>query len=371
MEESAIARQKGPVCRRALAAEGVRRLAEAYRVGIIGCGGRGRAHWRGYQASGRCHLVAVADVNRAGAEAFVARVAEAEGPVAVYEDAARMLAEVKPDIVSVCTWPDTHAPLVLAALTEGARAIFAEKPMAPTWGEAVRMGDAARRAGVPLLFCHQRRFESQFVTARRLLREGAIGPLTRVEATCDNLFDWGTHWFDMLHFFNEETPARWVLGQIDVRAGRRVFGALVEDQGLALVQFANGVQGLLITGADRQSREMIRLVGTDGVMEIQAVGPDGMVIPLRVRGRGDGGFHPVDVAGGVAPAEAGAVADLLRCLESGDEPELSVEKALRATALIFATYESSRRRGRVDLPLTIEDSPLAAMVAAGVFGGGQ
>jgi hypothetical protein len=33
--------------------------------------------------------------------------------------------------------------------------------------------------------------------------------------------------------------------------------------------------------------------------------------------------------------------------------------------LIFATYESSRRRARVDLPLTIEDSPMHAMVDAG------
>jgi hypothetical protein len=38
-----------------------------------------------------------------------------------------------------------------------------------------------------------------------------------MEATCDNLFDWGTHWFDMLFFFNDETPVEWVIGQIDTR----------------------------------------------------------------------------------------------------------------------------------------------------------
>jgi len=42
---------------------------------------------------------------------------------------------------------------------------------------------------------------------------------------------------------------------------------------------------------------------------------------------------------------------------------LSGRRALRATELIFATYESSRRRGRVDLPLDIDDSPLLAMMA--------
>jgi len=33
--------------------------------------------------------------------------------------------------------------------------------------------------------------------------------------------------------------------------------------------------------------------------------------------------------------------------------------------MIFATYESSRRRARIDLPLEIEDSPLHAMIDAG------
>jgi hypothetical protein len=44
---------------------------------------------------------------------------------------------------------------------------------------------------------------------------------------------------------------------------------------------------------------------------------------------------------------------------------LSARRALNATEIIFAIYECSRRRGRVDLPLTIADNPLAAMVEAG------
>jgi len=40
---------------------------------------------------------------------------------------------------------------------------------------------------------------------------------------------------------------------------------------------------------------------------------------------------------------------------------LSGRRALRATELSFATYESSRRRGRVDLPLLLDGSPLAAL----------
>jgi pimeloyl-ACP methyl ester carboxylesterase len=57
-----------------------------------------------------------------------------------------------------------------------------------------------------------------------------------------------------------------------------------------------------------------------------------------------------------------AVLDLIEALKTGREPELSGRKALQATELIFATYESSRRRERINLPLEIDDSPFIAML---------
>ena len=60
-----------------------------------------------------------------------------------------------------------------------------------------------------------------------------------------------------------------------------------------------------------------------------------------------------------------AIADLIDALRTGREPELSARRALNATEIIFGIYESSRRRGRVDLPLTVQDHPLATMVEAG------
>ncbi len=55
-----------------------------------------------------------------------------------------------------------------------------------------------------------------------------------------------------------------------------------------------------------------------------------------------------------------AIADAVDALRNGHEPLLSGHNAIRATEVIFATYESSRRGGRVDLPLDISDSPLQA-----------
>jgi predicted dehydrogenase len=60
-----------------------------------------------------------------------------------------------------------------------------------------------------------------------------------------------------------------------------------------------------------------------------------------------------------------AIADAIDALRTGREPELSARRALNATEIIFAAYESSRRRARVDLPLEIDDHPLVAMVESG------
>jgi len=49
------------------------------------------------------------------------------------------------------------------------------------------------------------------------------------------------------------------------------------------------------------------------------------------------------------------------------EPELSARRALNATEIIFACYESSRRRALVILPLDIEDNPLVEMIKSGVL----
>ena len=60
--------------------------------------------------------------------------------------------------------------------------------------------------------------------------------------------------------------------------------------------------------------------------------------------------------------------DLISSLEEGRESELSLEKALRATEIIFAIYESSRRRARIDLPLQARDSAFLTMLKDGQIG---
>jgi predicted dehydrogenase len=338
-----------------------------YRVGIIGAGkpwrstgatgfGMAHMHAEGYRASPDTRLVAVADLNLDNARAFQQR----HGVAAAYQDYRDMLAQEHLDIVSICTWTRLHADMVVACAESGVRAVHCEKPMAPTFGEAKRMVAVCEASGTQLTFNHQRRFGEPFRTARDLLRAGAIGTLRRMEATCNDLFDWGTHWFDMLFFFNDETPVDWVIGQVDTRDARTIFGVIVEGQGISQFRFRNGVTGMVLTGVSATDPLIIRLYGDDGMIEIGQSDD----APLRLWNGHTPGWQIMVVSEGLhdAACHTRAILDLINALNTGREPELSARRALRATELIFATYESSRRRGRVDLPLTIDDSPLAAMM---------
>lgn len=341
-----------------------------FRVGIIGCGrpwkspgasgfGMANFHAQGYTASPDTTITALADINLENAQAFQA----VHGGERIYADYHQMLAQEQLDIVSICTWPHHHAPMVIAAAEAGVKAIHCEKPVAPSYAEALRMVAACEAHGTQLSFNHQRRFAAPFRIARDLLKSGVIGPLQRLEGSCDNLFDWGTHWFDIFGFYNDEAAASWVIGQVDWRGGPTVFGVPLEGQGISLFSYENGVQGLLLTGVGTQRPQGNRLVGSDGMIDV-FLGASA----VRVRGKRDSEWREVSVGHdkGETLGEdvSRGVLDVIDALKLGHEPEQSGRRALRATELIFATYESSRRGGRIDLPLEALDSPFPGVAPA-------
>ncbi len=351
-----------------------------FKVGIIGTGrprheagatgfGMAHAHAEGYKASPDTEIVAAADINPTNLNAFC----EAHGVPRGYLSVEEMLANEELDIVSLCLWPHLHAPMTIKVAQAGVQAIHCEKPMAVTFGEAKEMVAVCEAHDVVLTFNHMRRFAPPFQKAKALLKKGAIGTLERLEAYTDNLYDWGTHWFDMLFFYNDETPVEWVIGQIEARGSHPIFGALVEGQGLAFFKYRNGVAGLMVTGrrglyeAGTPLRSIgcgNRLIGSTGVIEVGV--QDGTDLRLRNESTG-GAWQAIEVEGGMHGEDlhAQGVLNLIKALKTGREPELSARRALQATEMIFATYESSRRRGRVELPLDIEDSPFLTLLNTG------
>ena len=273
-----------------------------------------------------------------------------------------MLEKEEPDIVSVCTWIGLHREMVEAAVQHASvRAIHCEKPMAPTWADAKALYQACVDNDITITFCHQRRFGACWIKAKALLKASEIGELVRLEGACSNLLDWGTYWFDMFFFFNDQEPVEWVMGQIDVEGTYDIFGVPVEGSGLSWIRWKNGVEGLLATGEGALQGIHNRLVGSEGTIEIFRGKAE---IPMRVRLKGKGDWEVPDLECLTLHEDASvcSILDLVDALKSGREPELSGRKALQATELIFATYESSRRRGKVTLPLEVEDSAFLTML---------
>jgi len=334
------------------------------KVGIIGCGrpghGQARGHVKGWQSAG-CEVVALCDIAPANAAALND---EFSLDARLYTDFHELLAQENLDFLTICLWPHLHAPAVLAAANARVRAIHCEKPVAPRLDEAREMVETCRAKGVQLTFNHQRRFLQGFQEAKRLLDEGAIGKLDSMEAYCPDLFDWGTHWYDLMLGFNDQNPVAWVMGQVEWREPILIFGVPIERFGTSHFACENGVRGTLI-GSRAQGAEngvYIRLNGDKGSMEIGQTGKEN-ANGLRLLNDASG-WQTLDVpVEGQDDPYPRMMTALVSSLETGTPSILCAANALQTTELIFGAYESARLRERITFPLEgVASHPLLAIL---------
>jgi UDP-N-acetylglucosamine 3-dehydrogenase len=346
----------------------------SYTCAVIAAGSQGRVHARGYQAAGAT-VVAVADPD-AGKAAELAR--DLCIPQ-VYESHEELLAAEHPEVVSICSPPAAHLEIARAAVAAGVLAIHCEKPIATSYADVVEMQQLAAAAGIQFTVNLQRRFEPVHRFAREQIAAGAIGDVVSVEGYCPNLADWGSHIVDLLLFYTGDELPAWVMGQVDVSVYRYVYGAFAETASLTLTQWRSGVNGLILTGREPQT-PVLNLQNNLGVIVQGTLGrldARGARCVIRRFGKHEITFESPfsrDVATwerGVDPAivacTAEAVADLLASLEAGRQPVLRAELGAAGAEIIFATYESSRSRRRVSLPLEPHDNALTSGLAQGYW----
>jgi predicted dehydrogenase len=319
-------------------------------------------HGNGYRTLDRSDLVACCDIVRENAAAFAAEFDIPEENV--FEDHEEMLRTVEPDVVSICTPVPTHADLVLSTLETGVpQAVHCEKPMADTWEDSKRMAARADETGIQLTFNHQRRMGAAWQRADDLLADGRIGDLTRIGVGGKNLFDFGSHLIDLANGYNGERGADWVLSQVHYSEADVRYGTHNENQAVALWEYDNGVHAFAATGKGTGGDAtgcLVRLVGTDGTIEVKP-DTDGLIR-----------YRSSDTDGWVTESPENdddkitlALAHVLECLSTGDDPVLSADNALRATEIIFGAWESARKRERIEFPLEYGGNALTEMVESG------
>nr|AFK79148.1 NADH-dependent dehydrogenase [uncultured bacterium F39-01] len=115
-------------------------------------------------------LVALCDLNEVGAN----KLADEYGIPRTYTDIGEMIEKEKPDLVDICTPPQTHVKLSIEAMRRGCNVLI-EKPMALSVAECDAIVDASKQYGVKVCVGHSDLFYYPFMDAQQLVAKGAIG----------------------------------------------------------------------------------------------------------------------------------------------------------------------------------------------------
>jgi predicted dehydrogenase len=153
-------------------------------VGVIGVGGRGRAHINFIAKQKFAQVAAVCDVNQAQTERAVALAEKTQGSKPkTYEDMRRMLEDKDIDAVSIAT-PNHWHTLATIWACEAGKDVYCEKPASYNIWESQRMTAAARRYGRMVQIGQQSRSTAHVQRAVEMLRNGALGQLYMAKGLC-------------------------------------------------------------------------------------------------------------------------------------------------------------------------------------------
>ena len=194
------------------------------RVGVMGAGWVARErHIPAFKRDGRCNVTMLFDQDYSQAES-VARKFRVPRFVNRLED----FLQEPLDVVSICTPPWTHAPLIEAAIRAG-KHVLVEKPMTLTSEEGKALDILAHKSGLVLCPVHNFLFSHSMQRAKSLLEGGAAGVVNWTMGV--QLNSWSRRlptWFKELPggLFFDEAPhflylMRYFLGELRVEQAWR------------------------------------------------------------------------------------------------------------------------------------------------------
>jgi len=329
----------------------------SYRAAVIGCGRIGStiddeqqnrpqfrypwAHAPAYIEAKGVDLVAGASRSAERLEDFKRRW----GVNALYTDYNKMLAEEKPDIVSVTTRTPERPEIVIAAAEAGVKAIYATKPMAHTLAEADMMIETCRKHGVILAIgCHMN-WSPWFHSCLQAIKDGEIGTLSSMVCS----FSWPlcgghSHTLALFRLF-AGAPATWVFGHIDHDAAAKGDADL---KGSGMIFYENGIRGILNTGGWLN----IDFVGSDGWISSRNEHAD-FEMWSRHAETGEPIRRQFPNPKRPMSSQQAAIEGLVKNLDEGTPPLCPGEYGREALEIAIGMRESHRRGGeRVELPLS-------------------
>ena len=239
-----------------------RDIVESYGIAIVGAGGIVRSsHLPAYRDFGY-RVVAVCDI----IEETARTVAETYDIPHWTTDVDDVLGRSDVDVVDLAVRPGERLDLVKRIAPSG-KHILSQKPLAPTFRDAVEIVEVCERAGVTLMVNQQARWAPYHRAIRVLIERGVLGHLfSMVHVHRQNqdvaghpwagtpdftIIDNGIHYVDLSRYFSGRTPER-VMAAAAMKPGQHsispmvytLLGSYEPDDLVSTLHFNNIATGL-------------------------------------------------------------------------------------------------------------------------------
>jgi predicted dehydrogenase len=258
----------------------------AKRVLVVGLGNMGMSHALAYTRIPGFEVVGVCERRIANR-----KLPDALKKAKMFDNFERALAELKPDVVSVNTLPDTHADFAIKAMESGAH-VFVEKPLADNAENAEKVVRTAKRTGKKLVVGYILRQHPSWIKFIELARELGTPLVFRMNLNQQSngqtwewhkrlmdsfppIVDCGVHYVDVMCQMTKAKP-------IKVHAiGAKLTGEVpVNNYGMLQVMFEDGSVGWYEAGWGPMMSETAFFVK-------DVIGPNGSVSIVMAETAGD------------------------------------------------------------------------------------
>ena len=360
---------------------------EKHITALIGCGRISASHIDAFvKNSGQMILEAACDtvIERAEQRAGEYKKQVPGADVPSYSDYKKMLAEIRPEIVTIAAESGKHPEIAIECLNAGAH-VICEKPMALSTEDADKMTAAAQKTGRKLAVCFQNRFNPPVRQLRAAVEAGRFGRAlhgmiqirwNRGAAYYDEAPWRGTWAMDGGTLMNQCTHGidllQWIMGEdaVRVQAQTRRFLRPIEaeDFGAAIVEFKSGAVGIIEGSACVYPKNLNETLSVFGEKGSAVIG--GLAVNRIETWR----FSDADIAGDkeenvLNPGEkdpptvygfghAALFKDFVEAIEANREPEISGASGKKALEIILAIYKSQKTGKAVDLPCDFSTSEM-------------
>jgi len=182
--------------------------------------------------------------------------------IPVYKKISELMKNLRPDVISICTPDKTHFLIAKEILQYPIKAIFCEKPITPTIEEGKELIKLCSQKGVILAVNHIRRWDSNYLFVKELIRNNLIGSIRIVNGIYSGqIFNIGSHLIDVIRMLLQNN--------ISIVSGICDNLEAIDPDISGWIKFENGIIGsILSTGKRNDLIFDIDIIGEEGRVKI-------------------------------------------------------------------------------------------------------